>query len=103
VLIVRNAYDSNWRATVDGRQVRVFPANYLIQGVRVPAGRHTVVLSYDDPAVGYGLLGSALSLLAVGVAAAFLSGRFQGSLVARRRKPRAEDGSTEPAEGVDSE
>ncbi|HEX2068829.1 MAG TPA: hypothetical protein VHH54_01315 [Actinomycetota bacterium] len=103
VLVVRNAYDTHWRATVDGRPARVFPANYLIQGVRVPAGRHTVVLSYDDPAVGYGLLGSALSLLAVGVAAAFLSGRFPGSFVARRRKPRAEDESTEGAEGVDSE
>jgi hypothetical protein len=104
VLIIRNAYDANWRATIDGRPTKVFPANYLIQGVHVPAGRHTVILSYDDPWVGYGLLGSALSLLAVGGAALFLSTPFSRNLAARRRKPRTgEVESVESAEGVDSE
>ena len=101
VLVVRNVYDSNWRATVDGRPASVFPANYLIQGVRVPAGRHTVVLSYDDPAVGYGLLGSALSLLAVSVAALFLSGQFRRRFQTRGRRRGAE--GDESVEGVASE
>ena len=76
VLVVRNVFDPNWRATVDGRPAKVFPANYVVQGVRVSAGRHTVVLTYDDPWVGYGLLASALAILALGLAALLLSGRF---------------------------
>ncbi|HEX8100348.1 MAG TPA: hypothetical protein VF660_09145, partial [Actinomycetota bacterium] len=77
VVVVRNAFDPNWTASVDGRPAVILPADYLVQGVKVPAGRHTVVLRYDDPAVGYGLLGSALALLAVAIAALALSGRIR--------------------------
>ena len=48
---------------MDGRPVRVLPADYLVQGIPVPPGRHTISLGYDDPSVGYGLLGTALSLM----------------------------------------
>ncbi|MDP9343795.1 MAG: YfhO family protein [Actinomycetota bacterium] len=75
VVLVRNAYDPNWHATVDGRPAPVLAADYVDQGVPVPAGRHTVVLSYDDPAVGYGLLGTALSLAALLGPATFLRAR----------------------------
>ncbi|HYT78683.1 MAG TPA: hypothetical protein VEQ37_05420 [Actinomycetota bacterium] len=62
VVLVRNVYDPGWHATVDGRPGRVMPANYLDQGIPIPAGRHTIVLSYDDPSVGLGLIGSVLAL-----------------------------------------
>jgi hypothetical protein len=78
VVLVRNSWDENWHATVDGRPAPVLHADYLLQGVPVPAGRHTVVLRYDDPPIGYGLAGSA-------VAVALLVGAI---LVARRRKRR---------------
>jgi len=72
VVLVRNAYDPNWHATVDGRPAPVLAADYIDQGVPVPAGRHDILLAYDDPAVGYGLVGSALSLAALLGPAAFL-------------------------------
>jgi len=80
ILLVRTPYDSNWRATIDGRDAAVFPADYVDQGVSVPGGRHLVVLRYDDPTIGYGLLGSSVSLLALLGGAAALSFR-------RRRPP----------------
>ena len=101
LLLVRNAYDDRWRATLDGRPAPVLAANYVIQAVPMPPGSHVVELAYDDPWIGYGLLGSALSLLAVAVAAIFLSGRFRGVLAARRRKRGTDE--VEPVEGVDSE
>ena len=70
LLVVRNVFDPGWRATVDGRPVQVLVADALLQAVPVPAGRHTVLLSYDDPMVGYGLAGSALAVLALIAAAA---------------------------------
>jgi hypothetical protein len=75
VVLVRNAYDPGWHASVDGRPAPVLAADYVDQGVPVPAGRHTVLLSYDDPTVGYGLVGTALSLVALLGAAAFLGTR----------------------------
>jgi uncharacterized membrane protein YfhO len=83
VVLVRNAYDPNWRATVDGRPVRVLPADYVDQGIPVPAGTHVVDLTYDDRTIGLGLLGSGASLtLLFGVALV---------IAVRTRRPRAMD------------
>jgi hypothetical protein len=76
VVLVRNVYDRGWKATVDGRSTSLLPADYLMQGIPVPAGTHTIVLSYDDPSIGYGLLGSVVSLV----------GMLGFALVLRRRR-----------------
>jgi uncharacterized membrane protein YfhO len=68
LLIVRNVWDPGWRASIDGRPAPVLVADYLLQGIPVPPGRHTVELRYDDPWVGYGLLGSTLALAALAAA-----------------------------------
>lgn len=78
LVLVRNVWDPGWTATVDGDPVPVLRANYLVQAVPVPAGAHTVELRYRDPWVGYGLLGSALSLAALAGAAAVLRRRSAG-------------------------
>jgi hypothetical protein len=76
LVLIRNSYDRDWHATVDGRAAPLVPADYLMQGVMVPAGTHTIALAYDDPWIGYGLLGSAIAVaLLVGAA-----------IAARRRK-----------------
>ena len=59
IVLIRTPYDPNWRATVDGKPARVLVADYLVQAVPVPAGRHRIELTYDDPWIGYGLAGSA--------------------------------------------
>ncbi|HYT29153.1 MAG TPA: YfhO family protein, partial [Actinomycetota bacterium] len=61
LLLIRNPYDPNWRATVDGSPAAVFPADYLMQGVWVPAGTHVVDLTYQDRRIGQGLLVSAVA------------------------------------------
>ena len=76
LLVVRNAFDRNWTATVDGRPAHVMVADYMMQAVPVPAGTHTVELAYRDRMVGVGLLASAVAwgLLLV----LMLSFRFPG-------------------------
>jgi hypothetical protein len=71
VVVVRNVYDPGWHAILDGRPAEILPTNYLVQGIVVPPGRHRIILRYDEPSIGYGLLGSALSM-GVLVAAAFV-------------------------------
>ncbi len=61
ILLVRNAFDRNWHATLDGRPVPIMVTDYLMQGVAVPAGDHVVDLEYRDAAVGKGLVASAVA------------------------------------------
>jgi len=61
LLVIRNAWDPNWHATIDGKRAPVLIADYLMQGVQVPPGRHTVDVYYRDTAIGKGLLISAVA------------------------------------------
>ena len=70
LLVVRNAWDRGWSATVDGRPAEVLVADALLQGVRIPAGRHEVRLAYRDPTIGRGLALSALVWAAAAAATA---------------------------------
>lgn len=90
LLVVRNPWDTNWHATVDGRPVPLQVADFVMQGVGVPAGTHTVELTYRDPAVAYGVwisVGGYLVLLVLG-------------LVWRRRDRRGSPGDPAPG-GMD--
>jgi hypothetical protein len=93
ILVIRNAFDPNWEATIDGVPAAVFPADYVLQGVEVPAGSHVVELRYVDPWIGRGIAGS---LLAVG---GFLTAA--GVLEARRRRSATKDEG--PGRATDTE
>jgi hypothetical protein len=62
ILLVRNAYDADWTATVDGRAARVLPTDAFLQGVPVGPGTHEVRLVYRNPAIGIGLWVSAIAI-----------------------------------------
>ena len=70
VVVVRNAWDTGWSATVDGRPVPLLRADYFLQGVQVPAGHHEVRLVYRDPTIARGLWGSAAAWALLAVATA---------------------------------
>jgi hypothetical protein len=55
VVVVRNPWDENWHATLDGKPVPLLHADYVMQGVAIPTGTHTVDLYYRDTAIGLGL------------------------------------------------
>jgi hypothetical protein len=82
ILVVRNPYDSNWKATIDGKPTPVFVADYVMQGVSVPPGEHVVELTYHDDAIGYGLIASA-------AAWALLLGSFLWAVRRERRDNRS--------------
>ena len=80
LVVVRNAFDVNWHATVDGRPAPVIQTDYLMQGVAVPEGTHTVELTYRDRPIGWGLLvsGGGWALLLAAIAWFILSDRRRG-------------------------
>lgn len=46
MMVISNAYNSDWRVRVDGRKDRVYLVNGFFQGVKVQPGKHTYELSY---------------------------------------------------------
>ena len=48
LLVASQIYYHPWRAYVDGRPTRLWPANYAFQAFEVPAGPHHVKLVYED-------------------------------------------------------
>jgi hypothetical protein len=87
LLVVRNVFDSNWHATVDGEDVDLLRVDYLMQGVEVPAGSHEIRVTYRDDAIGLALLVAASSWGAMIGASIVLWAR------GRRRKPERPQGA----------
>lgn len=78
VLLLNDRYDADWRVTVDGQPAKLLRANFIMRGVQVPAGDHTVVFEFRPSLKG----------LKVSLAAMLLSGALVGLLfVVRQEEP----------------
>lgn len=52
VLLLNDKHSPNWRVTVDGQPATLLRCNYLMRGVQVPAGKHTIEFRYEPPVTG---------------------------------------------------
>ncbi len=64
-LVLTDLSYPGWRATLDGRSVPLHRVDYLLRGTALPAGRHTVELTYRPVSWRAGWIISALALLAL--------------------------------------
>lgn len=53
-------YKDGWNAYIDGESVPYYRVNYILRGVEVPAGKHTITFKYEPSVIK---TGSSLSLL----------------------------------------
>ena len=97
VLVVLEAFDPGWSATVDGAVAPVLRANGLFRAVRLPEGRHRVVFAYRPRS---GRVGAALGLLGVAAAGAGLGLRARRGW--RERSARLPDRRPEGSIGAGS-
>jgi uncharacterized membrane protein YfhO len=67
LLVIPQAFFPGWEATIDGAPAPVVRANYLLQGVYVPAGTRRVEIVYRPRSVLLGLLVSFVALLGAAV------------------------------------
>ncbi|MFM8771984.1 MAG: YfhO family protein [Candidatus Kapaibacterium sp.] len=54
LLVVSEVYYSEWKATIDGKPVETVKTNFLLRGVPVPAGSHTVEFRFESPSFEQG-------------------------------------------------
>src|SRR5262249_2569344 len=65
ILVLTDLYWPGWRVTVDGAPQPILRANYLLRGVALAPGRHTVVFTYASGPARAGAAITALGVLAL--------------------------------------
>ncbi|HEX3278257.1 MAG TPA: YfhO family protein [Thermoleophilaceae bacterium] len=73
MLVLSDTYYPGWKATVDGHDVPIERVDYLLRGVPLAAGEHTVEFRYQPVSWRIGWIVSLLAL--IGLAAALVVGR----------------------------
>ena len=66
-LITSDLFYPGWQATVDGKQTSIYQADYLLRGVVVPAGTHSVRFEFRPRRFYVGATVSFASLLLLGI------------------------------------
>jgi hypothetical protein len=72
VAIFSEIYYPGWTCTIDGQDAQIARADYVLRAVRIPAGKHTVIMTFDPQTVhltetiAYGAL-VVLALLLIGL------------------------------------
>jgi len=65
LLVLSMAYNPNLIARMDGRPAPIYRANYVLCGVPVPQGEHTVSVRYESKPLKQGLCVSLVSIIVV--------------------------------------
>ena len=51
VVVFSEIYYPGWTCTIDGQEASIARANYVLRAIRIPAGKHTVVMTFDPQTV----------------------------------------------------
>jgi Bacterial membrane protein YfhO len=88
LLVLTDNWYPGWKATVDGKSAPVERVDYLIRGVRVPAGAHRVEFSFEPASWRLAWIVSLLGLLTI----------LGAAWIGWRRRP----GETQPGDTITS-
>ncbi len=63
-------YQNGWKATIDGKEAQILNVNYVLRGLKVPSGKHTIEFKFEPEVVKTGstiaLMSSIGMLLLIG-------------------------------------
>lgn len=75
LLVLSDTFYPGWKARVDGRDTPILRADVNLRAVAFPAGRHTVVFTYEPATVRWGIVLSLAGALAALAALGFIAAR----------------------------
>ena len=64
ILCFSETYYPEWKAYINGKEAKLYAANYGFRAVELPAGTHTVEMKYESAAYSYGKMISISTILA---------------------------------------
>ena len=65
LVFLSDTYDPGWKAVVDGKETKIFRANFTFRAVVVPRGSHQILFTYDPLSFRIGLWTSIVSVIIV--------------------------------------
>ncbi len=68
ILVLSDIYYPGWKAYIDGKDAKIYRADYLFRAICVSAGRHDVVFRYEPTSYKLGLLISLSALVIFSIA-----------------------------------
>jgi uncharacterized membrane protein YfhO len=86
LLVLGDAFYPGWQASVDGRETKIYPANYVMRSVILPTGKHRVVFRYAPASFRIGAMITLVTLVLVAAIVGWgLLGRSFGAVPLRWR------------------
>jgi hypothetical protein len=63
MLFLSDSYDLGWKAYVDGKETKIYRADYTFRAVVVPEGEHSVEFKYEPLSFKLGIMGALLGIV----------------------------------------
>jgi hypothetical protein len=90
LVVISEMYASGWKSYLDGKAAKIYPTDYVLRGVAVPAGTHSIEMRYAPASIYRGVVISLTALFALALLI-IQPWRYQKSVFERLRnwKPRS--------------
>ncbi len=64
-------YEKGWKATIEGNEAKILNVDYVLRGLQIPAGKHTIEFKFEPQVVKTGstiaLISTLLMLVTIGL------------------------------------